>query len=204
MLSSQKQPSFSFLHYPVGGEFLTKLVTNFFFLISLILVSLGPTLVNHIRILLVKHHFFLMHFPCNSKQKHTHTHTQTPHGQKPHNKNLVHFSVCKSVWIMAVYFSMNLSILLSILYSIWNVWRNTCIGGTCNSGFCETGVLSKPNPSDCLAPELPPAITSLRASGIKSFALSAKSFVFLTSSAFLVLCWSFPLSFHLPPMTWLL
>lgn len=71
-------------------------------------------------------------------------------------------------------------------------------------------LISKPKRCACLVPKLPrnllltPAILWLGASGMTPLALSAEPFVLLTSGSFLLLCWSFALSFHLPPVTWLL
>lgn len=82
--------------------------------------------------------------------------------------------------------------------------KNTSFGDTCNSGFCITGILSKPKRCACLVPKLPrnllltPAILWLGASGMTPLALSAEPFVLLTSGSFLLLCWSLPCLFTCP------
>lgn len=50
----------------------------------------------------------------------------------------------------------------------------TCVGDTCDSGFCETAVLSKSKACVCWVPQLPPATICLGASGMKPFT-SARS-----------------------------
>lgn len=109
---------------------------------------------------------------------------------------------------MVVYFLFTLSI--CPLYLLRNLCRNTSCGDTCNSVFCITGILTKPKPCACLVPKLPrnPLLTppsSVFEHLERSLSSSLQSpLCFLTSSSFLWLYWSFALSFHLPPMTWLL
>lgn len=56
---------------------------------------------------------------------------------------------------MVVCFLFILSILLSILYLLRNVWRNTSFRDTCDPVLCVTGILSKPKPCACFDPKLP-------------------------------------------------
>jgi hypothetical protein len=98
---------------------------------------------------------------------------------------------------------------LSILYLLRSMWRNTSCGDTCNSGVCITDVLNKPKPYACLVPKLPrnpqwPSQPVSLSIWNEVFIPSTEPLCFLTSNSSLWLHWSFALSFHLPPKTWLL